>query len=213
MKTRLLFILLTLFVWKTEAQGLKVGVRGAYNSTWLFSKTVSDAGDVLDYKSAFGSQVGVEALYMFNEHVGLALDVLAGSVNQKYTNRPVIGDKYESELKLKTTDIPLLFHYVVGGGAFIEAGPQLSLISGGDFSSEGISVKVDDGLSSSYLSFVFGFGYDIKLTDQLALTPGLRFSYGFGDVYEKPANAVNYEPTNAVTGGINLMLSYDFGKK
>ncbi|MEP7265721.1 MAG: hypothetical protein ABI772_14545, partial [Bacteroidota bacterium] len=109
MKKLLLIILLISSAAGVQAQkGFRAGIRGAYNSTWLFNKNVSDAGDELDYKSSFGLQAGVSLVYMFSESTGFSLDVMSGSVNQKYTNRLLKGTpfetKYESETKMSNID-------------------------------------------------------------------------------------------------------------
>jgi Outer membrane protein beta-barrel domain len=213
MKKLLLLVTFATLTAGAFAQGFHIGARGAFNSTWLFNKDVSDAGDELDYKSAFGPQFGLSFAYMFSDKAGVSVDVLLGSVNQKYTNRIIVGnttlDKFESETQVSTIDIPVLFRLLMGEDAYLEVGPQFSLINEVNFESPGGSNKIDDEfVAGSYISAVLGFGYDIALTDNLILTPGLRFAWGLGDVFEEPANSPGYEPTNAAVGGIQVGLSY-----
>lgn len=217
MKKLLLIIALIASASAVQAQkGFYAGVRGAYNSTWLFNKNVSDAGDELDYKSSFGAQYGLSLVYMFSENAGISLDPMLGSVNQKYTFRFDRGngveDKAESETKMTNIDLPVLFRFVLGADAFIEVGPQFSLISKVETSGDGIpttEVEKDDR-ASSYISAVLGFGYDIALTDNLHLAPGLRFAWGLTDT-GKDNDVQGYEPTNAAVGGLTVALTYRFG--
>ncbi|MEP7264913.1 MAG: hypothetical protein ABI772_10465, partial [Bacteroidota bacterium] len=63
------------------------------------------------------------------------------------------------------------------------------------------------------VSAVLGFGYDIALSDQLHLAPGLRFAWGLSDVGKEADGEVGYEPTNAAVGGIQVSLTYLFKKQ
>ena len=105
MKKMLVCVALLAAATTVNAQKFRVGLAGAFNSTWLLNKTVSDAGDELDYKASFGGQIGVSALYNFKENVGISLDILSSSINQKYTNRQG-GDNFDTETKMKF----VLFH-------------------------------------------------------------------------------------------------------
>ena len=91
-KCYLILIAFLSFTTAHAQEGVFVGVKGAFNSTWLFNKTVSDAGDELDYKTSFGSQFGICSRFNFNDNSGVVLEVLMGRVNQKYTNRVIVGN-------------------------------------------------------------------------------------------------------------------------
>lgn len=52
------------------AQGLKVGLGGGVNSTWLLNKNVSDQGDAIDFASTMGGAFGLKAQYYFTEKNG-----------------------------------------------------------------------------------------------------------------------------------------------
>ena len=212
MKKTLLTVFMLAAVIAANAQGFRFSVKGAYNSTWLFNKNISDAGDELDYKSTFGAQFGVGALYNFTENAGIGIDLLFGSVNQKYTNRdPLFPGSMETQAMLKTMDIPVFFRYTSDIGAYFEIGPQFSILNDGEFETPFGTQDISDDLESSYIAAMIGAGFDIGLTDNLYLTPGIRATYGFGDVMKEPALAVDYEPTNALVVGIIVAFSYKFG--
>ena len=211
MKKILLTFALLGCIASVHAQGLRLSVKGAYNSTWLFNKDVSDAGDELDYKSTFGAQFGVGLLYNLTENAGIGADILFGGVNQKYTNRIPGGLNFETQTKLKTIDIPIFFRYTSDVGAYFEFGPQFTLLNDGEFESPLGNIDISEDLAGSYIAAMLGFGYEFHLTDNMLVAPGLRFAYGLGDVVEEPDGAINYEPTHALVGGINLTFSYDLG--
>ena len=217
-KCYLILIALVSFTTANAQKGVYVGLKGAFNSTWLFNKSVSDAGDELDYKTSFGSQFGICSRFNFNDNSGVVLEVLMGRVNQKYTNRLIVGNTtlstFETENKMKTIDIPVLYRYTFVKGAYFEVGPQFSIIS--EFKTEVPegSMKLDKKyLNSPYFAADLGFGYSIGLTDNLALDAGLRFSWGLSDISKKQSGEQNHEATNAAVGGVNVGLTYFLGEK
>ena len=215
----LLFVLATTLS-TTYAQSLRLGVEGAFNSTWLFNKTVSDAGDELDYKSTFGGQFGAIVLYNFKEGVGISSGVLFGSVNQKYTNRIPLGgnkfgDAFETENKIKYIDIPVLFRITSTGGPYFEIGPQFSLLSKAEYTDKkgpnlpSTTADVKDNTNSLNISGQIGFGFDIKASEKVLINAGLRFGYGLTDARKKPSNSSSkYEATHTAVGGFHLGITY-----
>jgi opacity protein-like surface antigen len=204
----LLFISVSM---KVQAQYLRAGIAGAFNSTWLFNKDVSDAGEALDYKSTFGPSVGVEALYNFKENIGVSIGILYSAINQKYTNRvtDIHGNKntFETEMKTNHIEIPILFRYTGESGPYFEIGPQIGIVTGAEIEGLGTTLDIKDQTASTNISGALGFGYDVDLSDNLDLTLGLRFGYGFTDISDGNGD----EPTNTTTGGFHLGLAYIFG--
>lgn len=189
-------------------QTLRAGLAGGYNSTWLFNKQVSDAGDELDYKSSFGPQFGVEGLFNLDEGLGISAGILFGSVNQKYTNRSN-NETFETATKLKYIDIPLLFRRTGENGPYFEIGPQFSIFSSGTAETPLGDSDIDsDQINGLNISGVLGFGYDAQISDNLVFTAGLRFAYGFTDAGKEPDNSTGYEPTHTAVGGLHIGLAY-----
>lgn len=86
MKKVLLSLIVFLYALSVQAQGFRVGMSGGINSTWLMNKNVFDANDELDIASSFGGRVGFDAIYSFNDKIGLSLGLnFLSSHNQKYT--------------------------------------------------------------------------------------------------------------------------------
>lgn len=215
MKKILFAFALILMFNNLNAQSFRIGVTGAYNSTWMFNKNVSDAGDELDYKSSFGGQFGIEALYNFKESIGVSIGILSNGINQKYTHR---DPDFEDQAKVKYIAVPLLFRYTSEKGPYFEVGPEFSF--GGKFKYEldGDEVELpgDDGdyVSSSNISFAIGFGVDIKASEKIIIPIGLRFAWGLSDI-SKPTDEGQdgYEPTNSAVGGIHIGVAYLISSK
>lgn len=211
MKKITLIIGLISFSIVANAQSFKIGAVGAFNSTWLFNKTVSDAGDVLDYKSTFGGQGGVGARFGFEGGVGISLDVLYNSVNQTYKNKDTLFGTYETESMVHYLSLPLLFRYTGESGVYAEIGPEFSLLLGSDFSFNGVSGSAKDITNTSNIAAVIGFGADIKATKLVDITAGLRFAWGLSDVYKTNPyeyRSSTHETTNTGVGGIHVGVFY-----
>mgnify|MGYP000609098084 CR=1 FL=1 len=70
-KIILVAALLTGFVSAQAQEGVRLGVKGSYFSTWLFNKNVSDQDASLDYASTFSTAFGAQAVFMFVREVGM----------------------------------------------------------------------------------------------------------------------------------------------
>jgi len=208
MKRIFLVLGLVAAITSAEAQKLRVGIEGAYNSTWLFNKNVSDAGEDLDYASTFGYQVGATWIYDFKEGIGISTGFLLGTVNQKYTNLKNSPDKFESELNLTYIDVPLLFRLTSSKGPYFEIGPQFSFLSKAEFTGLTSTKDEKDNTNSVNISAQIGFGYDVKASEKLTVGLGLRLGYGLTDAGKEPDNSVGYEKTNTAVGGFRVGLSY-----
>lgn len=204
-----------------NAQSFRVGLAGGYNSTWLFNKNVSDAGDELDYASSFGGQIGVHAMYSFKEKLGLSIDILSSTVNQKYSVDDAIALQHPDQVQIKYISVPVLLKFMGEKGPYFEVGPEFSFrgkvkgsYDGGDLEEfESDIIDVDDVYNKTNISAVIGFGVDLKASEQIAITAGLRFAWGLSDVTKEPDGASEYEPTNTAVGGLHLGVSYIFPSK
>lgn len=171
-------------------EGIRLGAKGSFFSTWLFNKNVSDQNASLDYVSTFSPTFGVQAIFMFKETYGMSAEIIYASHKQKYDG--YVGNEnntFTNEIKLSYIDIPILFRVSSEKGPFFEIGPQVSLLTGAketfelaNSSAFNYSDKdVKDDFAGFGVAGILGFGIDIKLTDMINLTTGLRFGYMFTD--------------------------------
>ncbi len=229
-------------------EGMRLGVKGSFYSTWLFNKNVSDQNASLDYASSFSPTVGAQYIIMFKETYGMSAEVIYASHTQKYDGY-LGNDKnvFEVETKLSYLDIPLLFRVSSPKGPYFEIGPQFSLLMGAketlefDLASSNDEEHTDKDFKDDFAGFgvagVLGFGIDIKLTDMINLTTGLRFGYMFTDAtseysedeladldeqsaasyfahYEAekglgdPKNELSYKKTSRAFGGLQLGIQF-----
>ncbi|MBS1764582.1 MAG: PorT family protein [Bacteroidetes bacterium] len=230
MKKLLLSVAIVATALSVNAQKFKVGLGGAFNSTWLMNKNVFDADDKLDIAMTFGGSFGLKTQYYFNDKLGLELGIMRTGHNQKYEGT-ISNSSYSTKLKLRYLDVPLLLR--VGGdkGAYFEFGPQFSFLSTAkeDRNASGSGYKnkdVKNSLNATNIGVLIGFGADVDLSESITLTAGLRIGYGFTDVTKektfsvddawatswanrnKGFNEPSYKSTNRLFGGINLGILY-----
>ena len=204
------------------------GIKGSYNSTWLFNKNISDQGAEQDYAMAWGSNYGLGASVYFGA-IGLGVDFLRGTHTGGYSG-DFLG-KYSSNVELNVTQIPLLLKFKSENGAYIELGAQVNSISKATYTFDYADSDIFDGTSNvtsnyskSFTSAILGFGANVKLSKSipLAFNAGIRLQYGFSDAEGVDALGFNldnsvlyptYEKTNAVSGGIMVGLNYTFEAK
>ena len=171
-------------------EGIRLGAKGSFFSTWLFNKNVSDQNASLDYASSFSPTFGVQAIFMFKETYGINAEIIYASHKQKYDGYTGNEDNtFTNEINLSYIDIPILFRVSSPKGPYFEIGPQVSLLMGAketfELANSSASNYSDKDVKDDFAGFgvagVFGFGIDIKLTDMINLTTGLRFGYMITD--------------------------------
>lgn len=195
MFSRITLLCLLLAISQTSiAQGVRIGLVGGLNSTWLFNQNVIDANDELDMASSSGGKIGLEGMFSLNDAIGLTLGVNYSKHNQKFKGVYTENLSYEAKTSLYYLDLPLLIRFTNISGVYFEAGPQFSFLTKNSHDYTGFgtdSIFVDTGYSdkefaSSYndknLAIIIGSGVDVPVSDFIYFTLGARFGYGLTDV-------------------------------
>ena len=246
MKKNLLIVLLAFIGFTAPAQDISLGLKGSFYSSWLFNKNISDQGDNLNYASTFSTTFGAQGLFMFSETYGLNTELVLASHKQKYDGYSGTEDNvFSNEIKLSYIDIPVLFRVSSPKGPYFELGPQMSLLTGAretfnfeksddnDYSDK----DVKDDFAGFGISGILGFGVDIKLSDKINLTTGLRFGYMFTDAtneytdleaadlltkdvlsnvaafsHTTQKGGFDYARSNRAFGGVQIGIQYALGR-
>src|SRR5688572_179494 len=186
MKKALMTIAIVLAAFATQAQStFRLGLGGGINTTWLANTNISDRGDELDFAVTFGGSVGLEGIYSFSENAGISLGFLYSGQNQKYTGE--FGDEeFETKVRMRYLDIPLLLRLTSSSGTYFEIGPQFGFLMSAEeeaeFLGESETADTKEHFNSTNVAAVLGFGVDIDVTESVIITTGLRLGYGFSDV-------------------------------
>lgn len=207
-----------------NGSSFSVGITGMAKNTWLLNKNVfDDTNASQEVEASFGSAFGLSMGIYFNEIVGIGIEALYSSHNQKYNGDIVPGTQnfYRSKFHINSIDVPLYLRLSTSSGAYFEFGSYFCFVTASRFTSDSKVPLVFPAeydakavTSSFYIAPMLGFGLDINLSDYLILTPGLRFAYGVTDLkgVDGRGNPIqNYpqpEKTNALSGGLNLSLVY-----
>jgi len=207
-------------------EGIRLGAKGSFYSNWLFNKNVSDQNASLDYASSFGPSFGVQAIFMFKETYGLSAEIIYANQKQKYDGYSGSeNNTFTNELSLGYLDIPVLFRVSSTKGPYFEIGPQFSLLMGAketfefDKSPSSLLNYSDKDVKDDFAGFgvagILGFGIDIKLTDMINLTTGLRFGYMFTDAtteysLSEATNLIGQGKLSAVAAWSHLNDKDDF---
>lgn len=231
-------LILILYLFSTPSlsfaqQWFDVGVKGSYNSTWLFNKNIL-YDQLVSYKPSFGYNGGVKIGYNFNENVELTLDFIYTAFNQTITDN-IENTDWKKQTNLIFYDIPLLFRYNKEG-SYTEAGFQYSSLHSAKESlvSTPSDVMIDysysdtkKNFSPNNWAFVFGVGSYLGGTQNATFMLGFRFAYTLNDIlsdaggkgksYPYPeypgfyGKTTSYKATNALSGGVILEINYDLG--
>jgi len=200
-----------------------IGPMGGGASTWLMNKNVNNLPEgEQELELTFGSSVGISITSYFSQNVGIGLDILYSTHNQKYNGVVDTVSKipYTSKTHIGMVDLPLYLRLSTNYGAFFEIGSVFSFVTSAKYSmeTEFPHLSGNKNLKSSVSGFniapMLGLGVDIDLNDRLILSPGLRFSYGVTDIKGVDGKGASvsdyssYEKTHTMAGGLQLALVY-----
>lgn len=225
----LLFAGILLCAQTSYGQGLQVGIKGAFSSTWLLNSHVSDAAaQQQSYVPSFGNNYGLSGAIFFTKKLGIEMNFFYATHRQKYTND---DDVFESETELNQVSIPLLLKLRSETGAYFEIGVVYNALTSAEYSVAFDSLvlptqNIEDKVAKSSFDAMFGIGVDIKIVAGLSLTTALRFSYSMTDLKGVDAYGLDlsdpvvltalyngeYEQTRAASAGFLLGLTYSIGK-
>ena len=232
MKKSLVMLLLLNIAWNNDiiGQGLQVGIKGSFNSTWLVNKHTSDApAKEQTYVPSFGQSYGLSGAIFFNKRLGVEMNLFYDTHRQKYSDD---NETFESETKLNRLSVPLMIKIRSETGAFVEIGAIYNVLTSAKFSLSVDSLSfpdrdIKDLMSNASIDAMLGIGVDIPIVAGLSLTTALRFwgsltdlkgvdAYG-GDLSDPTwlfiaYGDTKYEPTHAFAVGFLMGLTYSIGK-
>lgn len=243
-----------------NAQSFEIGARYMATSNWFFNSNVTNSGGgpnstSENYDAAYSYSYGLHLAYNFTEHTGIEADIMLASLSQSYdgtfsqtaglllpsANYPAgfayyPGGDYKSTTTLTVTQIPVMFRFLSGNGAYAEIGPQIELINGAEYDAtykEGAITSSSENVKayypSSYFSGILAFGNNIRLAKSFFFNINLRLIYDFTDLQGVDALGQNmkdnrlyqsgsgyqmygsYAATNAISAAFGVGLVYRFG--
>jgi len=198
------------------------GIKGAYGPTYMLNQNLAD-DTAYDHELNAGYGVGAKLGVHFANHHGFTFDFMHGKSNQNFG----LTDKKRHEYSWTHNDLLLMYRYS-GNGAYVEFGPQISLVSevtSLNTSSSNVEENVTDFFEDNYTSLVFGFGSYLIGSDLVTLQAGVRIQYALSDMVNDagiaagyPATSsgfdynTDYQKTRATSGMFLLEFNYAFGR-
>jgi opacity protein-like surface antigen len=114
------------------------------------------------------------------------------------------GAQYKTpnaKTKLNFVNIPVMLKYVTNSGFFVEAGPQLGILTSAKNEAGNITADIKNDLKSTNFSLGGGIGY--KLDPSLAV--GARYMAGISDLSETNSSELK-------SNNLSINLFYTFGR-
>jgi len=192
LKKTLIIALLSLISYATQAQGeMRVGIKGAYNNTYLRNENATNRNFKLDYETTYGESFGFSFNYAVTKNYSLDANILISKQKQNYQfnfGTEANPDLAELKNKLRYFDIPVLFKMKNNMGLYVEVGPQMSILFSDketfDYKNSTLSYE-EQHFKSDFRGFgvagVVGAGADIRLNDNFEINAGVRLGYMFTD--------------------------------
>lgn len=209
-------------------QTFELDIKGTGNSTWMLNSNISNAGSEQNPDPGWGYNYGAGLTFYFSKIVGVGADLLINQHAIRYDGTLPLNDTYESYVKLRTTDIPIMVKFLNSTGGFLELGGVYSTVKTASYKFTGsisASSDVKNRFISPYYSVIFGMGTHFHLSKRLAITTGLRVIYSVTDIKGVdglgrdlsdnllyPSVYKTYAASHLLAGGLYLGMSYSIGK-
>ena len=163
--------------------------------------SLSFDGESEDTKSRTTFGGGIIADYMLNDNIAVSVQPMMMSKGAKQDETEQF---FGSEFKISYIEVPVLFRYLIGSGGirpFFEVGPSIGFRGSAEIEfSDGDTQDIDDDLSSTDVSVVFGIGAEVPVASNQAFAL-VRYAAGLSDI-------ANEDEVEARTNGIQILLGF-----
>lgn len=249
MKTFMMIMMLAASTISLNAQkGFQMGLLGSFNSIWIVNQnnyqTLEDFTDPtvraseLAYKYKFGYHAGLNALYNFNDNMGVQLRLLYSNGGQNYDDNMYEATTTNADGRINVTrnvdlsyfQIPLHFKYTTSKGEkvkyYVAVGPSFGFLLGSKevVKLDGVVKPDTSGITASdkFKKFDVGLnlntGMNYYITEKLYLNLGLDAYYGLSDLNGAKMKALDwfskndiaYQKSHNMKFGLELGINYVF---
>ena len=223
MKKLLLAVLVMLMSSALYAQrGIEIGVEVIPQSTWIFNKTDSDKGPILDYSPTWGVAMGAHFGINFSDNIGAQVGFLYSKQGQKYENE---GLAYTtSETSLDYIKFPFLLKFnsdpSANTGFVFKIGAQLGLLTSAAILLDEVDVglvagnDVKDLYNGTDLAAVIDMGVRFNVSDNVNIGVSFRADYSLKDIEDNKevlGTSIAHYVSQARESGKNLTGGIQFG--
>jgi hypothetical protein len=258
MKKTFAFLAAVVFFFSAKAQSFEIGARYLAESNWFFNSNVSNSGGApwnvsQNYDAVYSYSYGIHMAYNFSDHIGIETDLQLASLSQSYNgsfqNLGILpgpsgegsggqvyygGESYRSTVTLNAVQIPVVFRFLAGNGAYFGLGPEVNIVENANYSAtyragpmSSQSFAAGKYYAGSYFDAVLSFGNNIRISHSFFFNINLRFNYDFTDLKGVDAIGQNlkngslysgsqpfygsYQTTNAASAAFGIGFIYRIG--
>lgn len=156
-----------------QAQNVKFGVKGGLN----ISKLTNTDGS----KTLAGFNAGGLVNFELDKSWAIQPEVLYSTQGTKFEHSAFWGLISNSgTTKLNYVNIPVMVQYSIVPEFYLEAGPQLGILTAAKVKSGSVTLDVKDQMKSVDFGLGFGFGYKFDM----GLGISGRYNFGLTNVYD-----------------------------
>jgi len=225
MKTIYFLFLMTLApIIGLAQEGFMLGAGGGAYSSWIINQN-SWGNPEMEYTSTIGYQFHGTLGYRVTENIGFQVEPGLTRAGQNYSGKMATLDS-ERKIQLTYITVPVFFHFISNGDLtrfHLLAGPQFAILNSANHNFSSAlpfpympvgDLDVKDRFASSDVMAVLDVGADMFVADNMFVSAGLRFNYGFKDVnapdWQMPNLQQVYEPSKNFFAGLNIGINYVF---
>jgi hypothetical protein len=161
----------TYSVQKKAPIGFGARVAFIYGNFWGFE----DLSDGLEEPTGFGGEFGVATRFNIVKGLQFAPEILFRFFNLSHDD-----DDVERCYNQMFLDLSLYIRGIIGGGFFLEVGPQLSINTSSDYSIDGVDNEFEK-ITQSTAEFGLNFGLGYYVLENLSVS--FRWYMGFTEVF------------------------------
>lgn len=228
MKKLIALFLLFFSLSGSAQQWFDIGLKAGYGINFLLNQNMFD--DIENnQKLATGYNYGGKIGWNFAGKNEITLDMMFNKIGSKIDfniTDTVTGSSplYESSLDYKTTSFAFMYRMNSLTGSYFEVGPRYSKITSAGYSTtwDGSVYNSDaaEYMAEKYWGIVMGFGQYFFGTDNLGVTFGFQFSYGFQDIINETGQELDfpserkyetYTKSTPFSALIMMEINYDLG--
>jgi hypothetical protein len=220
----LVFLFSGLILHGNAQSNFSAGVRTGFSRNTLNDYDINLFGDESPtYGPIGGFLFGATAQYKLSKSFACSADLLLNSINnknfKKATNFP--------NARLMYLDLPLMIKYRSQGvvGVYVEAGPQISFLLNGKEKIQDYTGIYPASITNNNTNYYFnktltaallGFGIEVRASDKISLTAGVRITLGISKVtkdYNDASYMSQFSSENLISNNIIIGVLYNFPEK
>jgi len=205
-------IFIITFSVNVQSQSLTINLLGGPGFTYLSNSNLAHTLGTTNTISTTDSHAGCFGISLtdsISTFFGFNPGVIYSGHNQQYSGRDNSGNTFNSEIKIRYLDVPLLLRMGESYGFYFEIGPQFSfmLSAAEDATVNNSQVEINKDYSTDFTFFSFaaiaGVGVNMNVSYTTTFNLGFRYGYGLSDVIDETSTLSSHSLPFIIAKGSN----------